>query len=118
MDRYLSITLPLLSALFIYYIFTKDNENEDNKILITEFYGEKVILANWTKDKYIRSGYYKGHCYVFPIEHKVTYQYVNTEYKDLLAKENMIGLKESSRDCFFRVRLLYDKPNELKPMKF
>ena len=119
MHKYLSIILPILSVLVIYYSFTKNNENEDNKILITDFNGEEVILANWTKDKYIRSGYYNGYCYVFPIEHKVTYQYVNTEYKKLLSKESMIGLKETSKDCFFKVRALYyDKPNELKPMKF
>lgn len=65
MDKYLSIMLPILSALVIYYVFTKDNENEDNKILITDFYGEEVILANWTKNKYIRSGYYNGHVVMF-----------------------------------------------------
>ena len=117
MKRFTPFLFPIVLIVAMYFILVKDYEKSENKIFITDFQGETIKFAKWDKFTNSRSGFYKGKCHLFPMEHPFKLMFASKYEIEKLSEVNMKDVSpEDIKTCLYKGRM-FDQDSTSKPYK-
>jgi hypothetical protein len=117
MKRITPFLFPLILIIATYFILIKDYEKSASRMLTTQVNGETIQLTKWDKYTNARSGFYKGECYILPINHPIQLSNVTKTVIKEMTEINMKDvLPKDVEKCIYKARMFKSDASN-KPYK-